>query len=203
MFRLRSFGTLTRRGHYVLKSRTWYAGVSLWAFGNAETREDRDARGCANLLLLSEIQSMFSDYSQRSAVEFLKAYFDSLNGKKCLFILFFCRLFFIYCYWYWSWHNFVFFHWSLGYFAPCHIFFVCLLLYYLLCSVLVFMLLMNLLLPQFWNQVAFNCRREREAMQKSECHGGVQLRNRGAGTEHCFLNEEMNWVSDTFCYTDG
>ena len=63
--------------------------MQVLAFGplEIETREDRDARGCANLLLLSEIQSMFSDYSQRSAVEFLKAYFDSLNGKKCLFYL--------------------------------------------------------------------------------------------------------------------
>lgn len=32
-------------------------------------------------------------------------------------------------------------------------------------------------------------------MQKSECHGGTQLRNRKAGTEHHFLHEAVNFVN--------
>lgn len=40
-------------------------------------------------------------------------------------------------------------------------------------------------------------------MQKSECHGGVQLRNRVTGTECCFLNEEADFVNNTLCCADG
>lgn len=38
--------------------------------------------------------------------------------------------------------------------------------------------------------VFFNCRGEGEAMQRSECSGGVQLRNRATGTEVSFLQRE-------------
>lgn len=39
-------------------------------------------------------------------------------------------------------------------------------------------------------------------MQKPECHGDAQLRNRVTGTEYFFLNEEVNFINGTFCYTD-
>lgn len=40
-------------------------------------------------------------------------------------------------------------------------------------------------------------------MQKSECHGDTQLRNRVTGTQLGFLKEEVNFIliNDTFCYT--
>lgn len=39
-------------------------------------------------------------------------------------------------------------------------------------------------------------------MQKSECHRGVQMRNRLTGTECCSLNEEVYFVNDTLFCTD-
>lgn len=37
-------------------------------------------------------------------------------------------------------------------------------------------------------------------MQKPECYGDAQLRNRVTGTENFSLNEEVNFANGTFCY---
>lgn len=137
--------------------------------------------------------SLFSDYSQRIAVEFLREYFDNLNGKNVFILthIIFLQMFLIVL-------KLLSFHvFSLVFQVFCSMPYLLCIFYCIFYSVLFGFYVINEPPSSFLNQASFNCRSKREAMQKSECQEGVQLRSRVTGTEHCFLSEEVIFINDT------